>query len=93
MVQLTNFSKRSEFIKGLGELKVKSGEEEKPYFDNDYLIQRYLGLTPDQLASNETYKKREAKEAAKAETAKAEGAEGEAAPDEGGVSEAPEVTL
>ena len=93
MVQLTNFSKRSEFIRGLGELKVKAGEEEKPYFDNDYLIQRYLGLTPDQLASNETYKKREAKEAAKAETAKAEGAEGEAAPDEGGVSEAPEVTL
>jgi hypothetical protein len=88
MVQLTNFSKRTEFIKGLGELKVKSGEEEKSYFDNDYLIQRYLGLTPDQLAANESYKKREAKEAPKAE-----GAEGEGAPAEGGEEEAPEVTL
>jgi hypothetical protein len=88
MVQLTNFSKRSEFIKGLGELKIKIGEEEKAYFDNDYLIQRYLGLTPDQLAANESYKKREAKEAPKAE-----GAEGEAAPAEGEEGEAPEVTL
>ena len=91
MVQLTNFSKRSEFIKGLGELKVKIGEEEKAYFDNDYLIQRFLGLTPDQLASNESYKKKEAKAAPKAEGA--EGAEGEAAPAEGEEGEAPEVTL
>ncbi len=88
MVQLTNFTKRSEFIKGLGELKAKVGEEEKAYFDNDYLIQRYLGLTPDQLAANESYKKKEAKEAPKAE-----GAEGEAAPAEEGEEKAPEVTL
>ena len=89
MVQLTNFSKRSEFIKGLGELKIKVGEEEKAYFDNDYLIQRFLGLTPDQLAANESYKKKEAKEAPKAE-----GSEGEsAAPAEGEEGEAPEVTL
>jgi hypothetical protein len=90
MVQLTNFSKRSEFIKGLGELKVKMGEEEKSYFDNDFLIQRFLGLTPDQLAANESYKKKEAKAAPKAEGA--EGAEGEA-PAEGEEGEAPEVTL
>ena len=89
MVQLTNFSKRSDFIKGLGELKVKVGEEEKAYFDNDYLIQRFLGLTPDQLAANESYKKKEAKGAPKAE-----GAEGEAAaPAEGEEGEAHEVTL
>jgi hypothetical protein len=89
MVQLTNFTKRSEFIKGLGELKVKVGEEEKAYFDNDYLIQRFLGLTPDQIATNESYLKKEAKAAPKKEEG---GAEGEAAPAEG-EGEAPEVTL
>ena len=74
---------------GMEEFKVKVGEEEKSYFDSDYLIQRYLGLTPDQLASNEAYKKREAKEAAKAEAA---GAEDNA--EEGGEEEAvPAVTL
>ena len=97
LVQLGNFSKRSEFIKGLGELKVKVGEEEKPYFDNDFLIQRFLGLTPDQIKMNEEYLKREAKEAEKAKPeggaeGEAGGAEGEAPEGEGEEKE-PEVTL
>jgi hypothetical protein len=94
MVQLSNYSKRSDFIKGLGDLKVKLGEEEKPYFDNDFLIQRFLGLTPDQIRMNSEYKKKEEKQSAKpSEPAPA----GEAAPEapeapapEG---EEPEVTL
>lgn len=65
MVQLSNFSKRTEFIKGLGELKFKVGEEEKPYFDNNFLIQRFLGLTPDQIRQNEQYLKKEEGEAKK----------------------------
>jgi len=67
MVQLTNFTKRSEFIKGLGELKVKAGEEEKAYFDNDFLIQRFLGMNPDQIKMNQKYKEKEAKAAEKTE--------------------------
>lgn len=77
MVELTGFSKRSEFINGLKELKVKIGEEEKGYFDPDFLIQRFLGMNPDQIKMNEKYKEREQKEAEKAkEEGGEEGAEG-----------------
>lgn len=88
-VEMTGFTKRSEFIKGLGELKVKLGEEEKPYFDNNFLIQRFLGMNPDQIKMNDLYKKKEAEAAKKTEEpeapAEGEGAEGE--------EKAPEVTL
>jgi hypothetical protein len=93
MVQLTNFTKRSTFITGLAAIKVKIGEEEKPYFDNEFLIQRFLGLTPDQIKENQKYLEREAKQAPKKEGEGAEGgAEGEKEA-EGGEEETPEVTL
>jgi len=102
MIELANYKKRGEFIAGLLEMKVKVGEEEKSYFDNNFLIQRYLGLNPEQARINEEYKKREAKEAEKAgaaaggeaggEAAGGEGAGGEAAPAAGGeAEEAPAV--
>jgi hypothetical protein len=89
MVEMSGFSKRSEFIKGLGELKVKIGEEEKAYFDNDFLIQRFLGMNPDQIKMNQKYKEKEAKAAEKPK----EGAEGEAGEEAAGEEEAPAVTL
>lgn len=90
MVEMSGFTKRSEFIKGLGELKVKAGEEEKAYFDNDFLIQRFLGMNPDQIKMNQKYKEKEAKAAEKTEG----GAEGEAGGEEAaGEEEAPAVTL
>ena len=90
MVEMSGFTKRSEFIKGLGELKVKAGEEEKAYFDNDFLIQRFLGMNPDQIKMNQKYKEKEAKAAEKPEG----GAEGEAGGEEAaGEEEAPAVTL
>jgi len=61
MVELSNYTKRSGFIASLDELKIKVGEEDKPYFDNDFLIQRFLGMNPDQLKLNKMYKEREAK--------------------------------
>jgi len=87
MVELAGFSKRSEFIKGLGELKVKIGDQEKSYFDNDFLIQRFLGMNPDMMRSNFTYKEEEEKEAKKASET-AETGETEAA----GAAEAAEPT-
>jgi len=93
MIELANYKKRGEFIAGLLEMKVKVGEEEKSYFDNNFLIQRYLGLNPEQTRINEEYKKREAKEAEKAgaaaggEAAAGEEAGGEAAPAAGGETE------
>jgi hypothetical protein len=78
------FTKRIEFINGLAEIKVKIGEEESSYFDKEFLINRYLGITPDQSRINEEYKKREEKEAEKAK--KKEGEGGEAAAPAAGVS-------
>jgi len=60
LVELTNYKKRSEFITGMMDFKIKQGEEEKSYFDPNYLVQRFMGLTPDQLRMNEEYKKKEA---------------------------------
>ena len=89
MIQMGGFTKRIEFVNGLGEIKMKIGETETPYFDKEFLINRYLGITPDQAKTNEAYKKREEKEAGKA--AKEGGAEGEAGAAEGG--ETPAVTI
>ena len=89
MIQMGGFTKRIEFVNGLGEIKMKIGETETPYFDKEFLINRYLGITPDQAKTNEEYKKREEKEAGKA--AKEGAAEGEAGAAEG--EEAPAVTI
>jgi hypothetical protein len=78
LLQLAGLTKRGDFVKALSEMKIKEGEEEKPYFDKDFLISRYLGLTPDQIMENEGYKKREEKKEEKKEE---------------GPSEAPEITL
>jgi hypothetical protein len=96
-VQLSNYTKRSEFIKGLGEFKVKIGEEEKAYFDNNFLIQRFLGLSPDEIKTNEEYKKKEEKEGASSKPAEGEagaaGEGGEVPPAETEGGGEPEVTL
>lgn len=80
MVELSNLKKRSEFINGLLELKTKVGEEEKDYFDKNFLVQRYLGLTPDQFSLNKKYKEIEEKDAKKSAEAPAEEAPAEEAP-------------
>jgi hypothetical protein len=92
MIQMAGFTKRIEFVNGLGEIKTKIGETESPYFDKDFLINRFLGITPDQAKTNEEYKKREAKEAEKAaKEGGAAPAEGAAPAAEGG--ETPPVTI
>jgi hypothetical protein len=86
MIQMGGFTKRIEFVNGLSEIKMKIGETETPYFDKEFLINRYLGITPDQAKTNDEYKKKEAKEAEKAakegggEAAGGESEGGEAAP-------------
>jgi len=73
-IQLQNYTKRTQFINDLGEMKQKIGEEEEAYFDKDFLIKRYLGLTMDEYKKNEKYKEVEAKLAE--EKAKESGSEG-----------------
>jgi hypothetical protein len=90
LVELANLVKRGDFIKSLADMKIKVGEEEQPYFDKDFLIQRFLKLTPEQIELNASYKENEAKEAEKKGGGEkpAEGGE-----EEGGEAEEPEVTL
>lgn len=86
MIQLQNYTKRTEFINSLGEMKQKIGEEEEAYFDKDFLISRYMGLTMDEIKKNKLYKKKEEEEAEKRAKEKekeggGEGEEGAATPE------------
>lgn len=76
-LNLQNMTKRSEFVTSLGEMKQKIGEEEESYFDKEFLIKRWLGLSMDEYRKNAEYKKREAEEAEKRAKEKG-GGEGEA---------------
>jgi hypothetical protein len=63
LIQLSNYTKRTNFITALGDMKQKIGEEEVSYFDKEWLIKRWLGLSMDEYRMNERYKEEEAKEA------------------------------
>jgi hypothetical protein len=64
-------SKRLDFIGTMKDSLVKTDPitmEETPYFDMDFLVDRYLKLSPDDKAANEAYKSRaDAKKAAEPE--------------------------
>ena len=55
-IQMSHVMKRTEFIEALAGMVEKVGEEEEPYFDKDFLIGRFLGLSMDDLESNKRYK-------------------------------------
>ena len=82
LLDLAHLTKATDFVTSLGEMKMKVGEEEKPYFDKDFLIRRFLPLSRDEFEKNKKYKEKEAEEAEKAKK-EAGGAEGGA---EGGES-------
>jgi hypothetical protein len=54
----------------MGDMKQKIGEEEAAYFDKEFLIKRWLGLSMDEYRMNQKYKD---EEAALAEKKKKEG--------------------
>jgi hypothetical protein len=72
LLQLQNYTKRTGFISSMGEMKQNIGGEETPYFDKEFLIKRYLGMSMDEYRMNEKYKK---EELAQAEKNKKEGGE------------------
>jgi hypothetical protein len=80
--EIEQLTKKIDFISGLSEIKEKIGEEEVPYFDQDFLIDKFLGLTNEDRRVNNIYKKREEDEAK---------AKGEAAPEAGGEAAATET--
>lgn len=72
--EIEQLIKKIDFIAGLSEIKEKKGEEEVPYFNQDFLINKFLGLTNEDRRVNGIYKERDEKENAEAATS-AEGAE------------------
>ena len=57
--EIEQLIKKIEFISGLSEIKEKIGEEEVPYFDQGFLIDKFLGLTNEDRRVNEIYKKKD----------------------------------
>ena len=71
--EIEQLIKKIDFISALSEIKEKKGEEEVPYFSQDFLIDKFLGLTNEDRRVNDIYKERDEKENAEA-AAPAEGA-------------------
>lgn len=76
--EIEQLIKTIDFISAASEIKEKVGEEEVPFFNQDFLIDKYLGLNNEDRRMNDIYleKEKEAGEAAKP----AEGETEEAAP-------------
>ena len=61
--QMEIMEKRLDFISTMQDSLMKTDPvtmEEMPYFDMEFLVDRYLKLSPDDKASNEAYKQRQA---------------------------------
>ena len=97
--EIEQLIKTIDFIAAASEIKEKKGEEEVPFFDQDFLIDKYLGLNNEDRKMNNIYldKEKEAGEESKpvegeetsaaetteTETPPAETPEAEEAPSEG----------
>jgi hypothetical protein len=74
--EIEQITKKIDFISALTEIKEKIGEEEVAYFNQDFLIDKFLGITNEDRRVNEIYKKKgeeQGKQSAKPEEAEAAG--------------------
>ena len=80
--EIEQLIKKIDFISGLSEIKEKKGDEEIPYFSQDFLIDKFLDLTNEDRRVNDIYKKKEEEEGkeAAASGASAGGSTPEATP-------------
>lgn len=60
--EIEQLIKKIDFISGLSEIKEKKGDEETPYFSQDFLIDKFLGLTNEDRRVNQIYKKKDEEE-------------------------------
>lgn len=61
--------KKIDFVSAMGEIKENVNDEEVQYFDQDFLIERWLDITDDDLNLNKAYKERAERESKEAEPA------------------------
>jgi hypothetical protein len=87
--EIEQLIKKVDFVTSLGEIKETINEEEVQYFNQDYLIERWLDLSNDDIKMNKFYVKK-AEEAGKeaATGATGAGAEAGAEPEAGATGEA-----
>ena len=77
--EIEQLIKKIDFISGLSEIKEKKGDEEIPYFSQEFLINKFLGLTNEDKRVNDIYKKKEEEEGKEA-AASTEAAAGSTTP-------------
>jgi hypothetical protein len=78
--EIEQLIKKVDFVTSLGEIKETINEEEVQYFNQDYLIERWLDLSNDDIKMNKFYVKKaeeEGKEAATGATGAEAGTEAE----------------
>jgi hypothetical protein len=85
--EIEQLIKKVDFVTSLGEIKETINEEEVQYFNQDYLIERWLDLSNDDIKMNKFYVKK-AEEAGKEAATGATGAEAGAEPEAGATGEA-----
>lgn len=56
--EIEQLLKKIDFVNSLGEIKESVNDEEVQYFDQNFLIERYLGLSNDDRLTNQSYKER-----------------------------------
>jgi hypothetical protein len=71
--EIEQLIKKIDFISGLSEIKEKKGDEEIPYFSQDFLIDKFLDLTNEDRRVNAIYKKKEEEEGKEAAASTAAG--------------------
>ena len=53
--KLNNLSKKAEIVSTLTGITITDGDEERPYFHMDYIMDRIFQLSPEEKAENERY--------------------------------------
>lgn len=76
--EIEQLIKKVDFVTALGEVKETINEEEVQYFNQDYLIERWLDLSNDDIKMNKFYVKKAEEEVKAGATGAAEGATGAA---------------
>lgn len=79
--EIEQLIKKIDFISGLAEIKETVNDEEVQYFDQDFMIERWLDLSYEDIQSNKLYVKR-AEEKSKTSSEAAPEGESEEAPEE-----------
>jgi hypothetical protein len=76
--EIEQLLKKIDFVTALGEIKETLNDEEVQYFNQDFLIERWLGLPNDDIQMNKTYLEKDKEEGQGAATGAAPAAGGEA---------------